>query len=216
MNLKAFIPLGVMFILVVALRCAAQVAIGDTPKTFFVAVDGDDTGLGGANLPFKTISHAIETALPGDTVLVGPGTYRESLLINNSGTESKPITIAAQKFGPVVIDGADPLGGWTRDGGTKPIYTTAWDHDFFYSTSPQVRTHFGPKTDGTSTAIGYAEQFIEVRPGSQERILKQVIDYYDLAEGTFCVDYHGHKVSVWLKDGADPATVMVLGSTRSI
>jgi hypothetical protein len=203
-----------MSVCVGALRCGAQVAISNTSKTFFVAPDGDDTGLGGENLPFKTIAHAIETALPGDTVLVKPGTYRESLIINNSGTQTKPITIAAQQFGTVVIDGADPLEGWTRDGGTKPIYTTAWDHDFFYA--PEVRTHFGPKTDGTSTAIGYAEQFIEKDPGSREQILKQVIDYYDLVEGTFCVDYGAHKVSVWLKGGADPSKVSVLGSTRSV
>jgi hypothetical protein len=214
MNLKVRALLIVISISFLCPRSDAQDAFGRTAKTFVVATDGDDAGLGGANLPFKTIGHAIETALPGDTILVGPGTYRESLVISNSGTDTKPITIAAQTFGTVVIDGADPMDGWTRDGGTKPIYSVPWDHDFFYSSN--ARSHFGPKTDGTSTAIGYAEQFIEIAPGSQERVLKQVIDYYDLAEGEFVIDYTAHKVSVYLTGGADPATVKVLGSTRSV
>jgi hypothetical protein len=184
------------------------------PRTFLVAPDGDDSGLGGTNLPFKTIAHAVEIALPGDLILVEPGTYHETIIINNSGTEEKPITIAAQKFGTAVIDGAEPLSGWTLDGGTKPVYTTAWDHDFFYS--PGVRTHFGPKADGASTAIGYAEQFIEADSGSPERVLVQVIHYEDLTEGTFFVDYSARKVSVWLKGGANPSKINVLASTRSL
>jgi hypothetical protein len=202
----------VMSIVLGCLQCRAQDA--NTPKLFYVATDGDDTGLGGANLPFKTIAHAINTALPGDTVLVGSGTYRESLVINNSGTEGKPITIAAQTLGTVVVDGADPMSGWTRDGGNKPVYSTDWDHDFFFS--PNVRTHFGPKTDGSSTAVGYAEQFTEVDPAMGEKVLTQVLDYYDLAEGKFFVDYKSRKVSVYLKGGADASKTTVLGSARSV
>ncbi len=216
MNLKRGKVLLSVSIVLGCLRCHAQDAstFAEKSKTFYVAMDGDDTGLGAANLPFKTIRHAIETALPGDTVLLEPGTYRESLIINNSGTEGKPITIAAQTFGTVVIDGADSIAGWTRDGGNKPIYTTDWNHDFFFS--PKVRTHFGPKTDGSSTAIGYAEQFIQVDPAAGEKILTQVLDYYDLTEGKFFVDYTNHKVSVYLNGGADPSKVQVLGSTRSV
>ena len=82
-------------ILICCLRCTAQETPAGTSKTFFVAPDGDDSGLGTVNLPFKTIGHAIQTALPGDTVLLRSGTYRESLVINNSGTASKPRILQA-------------------------------------------------------------------------------------------------------------------------
>jgi len=42
-----------------------------------VATDGADTADGSAGRPFRTISRAAELALPGDTVMVHAGEYRE-------------------------------------------------------------------------------------------------------------------------------------------
>jgi hypothetical protein len=45
--------------------------------TLHVATNGADTADGSASRPLRTINRAAELALPGDTVLVHGGEYRE-------------------------------------------------------------------------------------------------------------------------------------------
>src|SRR5207244_2838912 len=62
-----------------------------------VAPDGSDSSPGTANLPFRTLAKGVSVLKPGDTLLVKPGTYAESLNANiPSGTDwSKPVTLKA-------------------------------------------------------------------------------------------------------------------------
>jgi outer membrane protein assembly factor BamB len=49
------------------------------------SVNGNDlTGIGSFNLPYKSIQFAIDNSLDNDSVLVQPGTYNESILINKA------------------------------------------------------------------------------------------------------------------------------------
>jgi hypothetical protein len=63
----------------------------------------DPTGANGAS---KTIAAAIALAQPGDTVLIQPGTYFESIKLTRSGTSGNPITIEAAVNGTAIIDGS--------------------------------------------------------------------------------------------------------------
>jgi hypothetical protein len=47
------------------------------PQTYFVDKNGSDSNPGTAASPWLTISHAVPSVLPGDTVVVAPGIYRE-------------------------------------------------------------------------------------------------------------------------------------------
>jgi hypothetical protein len=62
----------------------------------------DPTGANGAS---TTVAAAIALAQPGDTVLIEPGTYYESIKLTRSGTPGNPITIAAAVNGTAIIDG---------------------------------------------------------------------------------------------------------------
>ena len=67
-----------------------------------VATTGsDDTGDGSENNPYATIQKGIDMSLDGDTVLVGPGEYQETVGIN------KQVFLVSQN-GPneTIIDGS--------------------------------------------------------------------------------------------------------------
>ena len=63
-------------------------------NSIFVSPTGNNTsGNGTKNSPFKTITHALNQAKPGQTIWVRTGTYKENLTFNKSGEEGKYITI---------------------------------------------------------------------------------------------------------------------------
>lgn len=77
--------------------------------TLFVdAKAGNDGASGAEGAPFKTIQKAVGLAEAGDTVMVQPGVYFESVQILKRGTKEKPITLKAGAFGlnAVVVTGA--------------------------------------------------------------------------------------------------------------
>jgi len=62
---------------------------------------------------FTTISAALKTAKPGDTITVNGGIYREKIVIP-SGAPGAPITLKAKSGQRVVISGFESIGGWKR------------------------------------------------------------------------------------------------------
>lgn len=60
---------------------------------YHVSVDGNDAGSGGEDQPWGTIRHAVDTAGPGDTILVHGGNYTEDVEMAISGEEGRPITL---------------------------------------------------------------------------------------------------------------------------
>ncbi|HET9409624.1 MAG TPA: choice-of-anchor Q domain-containing protein [Candidatus Sulfotelmatobacter sp.] len=87
-----------VFALFSALALHAQSGV-----TFFVSKSGSDSNSGSASAPWLTIQHAASTATAGATVMVGAGTYSESVSFVNSGTASAPITFNGQ--GVAIVDG---------------------------------------------------------------------------------------------------------------
>jgi len=85
-----------------------------------------DTGPGSVATPFCTIGAATKKALAGDTVLVGPGQYREQVQITASGQPGAPITLRATSPSTVILgtDDVSDAAGWTA------TTTTAWKHAF--------------------------------------------------------------------------------------
>ena len=85
-------------------------AVNKNPVTLHVDCSkGSDRNSGtSAQAPLKTIQAAADRVNPGDTVLVAPGVYFETVVFKRPGTEKQPVTIkAAGKPGSVVITAAD-------------------------------------------------------------------------------------------------------------
>ncbi len=74
--------------------------------------------------PFKTIASAIRHARPGDTILLKPGVYHESVdFTNRSGAEGKPIVIDGQGS---TLDGSDAVDLKTWENLGEDLYR--WRH----------------------------------------------------------------------------------------
>jgi len=90
--------------------CGAFPAIGDaTPdlgpaREWHVNETGRDAADGTATQPVRTIQCAVDRAKPGDTIIIHPGIYPDSVRITRGGTEDRPITIRAAKRWQAILD----------------------------------------------------------------------------------------------------------------
>ena len=57
-------------------------------RDFYVSHDGLDKNPGTRENPFRTLARATLQAEGGDTVILGGGIYRETLIVRHSGTEA--------------------------------------------------------------------------------------------------------------------------------
>ena len=95
------------------LATSAQAAAGPHTHTYYVAPGGSDKHPGTVYSPFKTIRECSAVMVAGDRCLIESGTYHETIAPARSGTAAAPITYAAAPGAQVVIDGADPVAGWS-------------------------------------------------------------------------------------------------------
>src|SRR4029079_1473103 len=72
--------------------------------TFFVAPNGLDTNAGtSAGLPFKTLQRALDAVqVPGTTINLAAGVYKEAVATKLAGTAAAPITIKGPETGKAV------------------------------------------------------------------------------------------------------------------
>ena len=78
-----------------------------------VSKNGSDYGLGTASSPFLTIDKGASIALPGDTVIVHEGVYREAIKhINSGSSEKRRITFKAADNEKVTIKGSEIINNW--------------------------------------------------------------------------------------------------------
>jgi parallel beta-helix repeat protein len=92
-----------------------------------------DTGAGTQTAPFCTISAGTKKAVnAGDVVHVAPGTYREQVTINGSGTSADPITVEGDAPGVTVLGTrAVPAASWS------PTATSAWSTSYAPPSAPR-------------------------------------------------------------------------------
>jgi parallel beta-helix repeat protein len=175
-------------------------------NTAYVSLSGNDGAAGSATAPWRTIQHGVDTLHPGDTLLIGPGVYRERIEIKHSGTPQAPITLAALPGAHVIVSGADRLNGWQRvDGAEESVYVHDWPYRFPIG-GPNDLTHPG---DLEHRLTGRAEQIIH-----GGRLLRQALTRPELAPGTFYADLEAKKLYVWLRGSDDPNNSEMEASVR--
>ena len=155
--------------------------------------------------PFKSISQATAKVVPGDTVILHAGVYRERVLIQASGTERAPIRFEAAPGEQVVVTGADRLSGWQKAEAERPIYRLAWPHRF--NTYSKTMTHPG---DSYHRVIGRCEQV-----AINGYALRQVLAFEQLGPGSFFADVTNKTLFAWDGANRDLNKTLVEASVRS-
>jgi len=98
-------------------------------------ITGSDSFPGTFEAPFLSISKAASLALPGDTIIVHQGVYREWVSPKNGGNEHHPITYRAAEGEDVIITGAEIITGWVQE---DNIWKTIIPNTFFGDYNPYL------------------------------------------------------------------------------
>ncbi|PKQ44634.1 right-handed parallel beta-helix repeat-containing protein [Confluentibacter flavum] len=99
-------------------------------NTYFVSPKGSDTNQGTSTRPFKTINKASQVAMPGDTILVRQGIYRERVVPVRGGRAGAPIVYMAEPSKAVIIRGSELWSpNWRAKG--EGIYAAVPDDKLF-------------------------------------------------------------------------------------
>ena len=121
----------------------------DLASAAFYYIDGGnpnarDTNPGTEALPFKTIRKGTQSLQPGDILLIKAGTYRETVILNRSGTEAKPIRIQAYPGdeGKAIINAAEPVTNWQRCAGPGDCDGNPyWEQIYVADVAALVQSH---------------------------------------------------------------------------
>lgn len=100
--------------------------------SYYVSTAGDNANPGTSiDAPLRTIQQAVDTAMPGDIVLVRGGTYRETVTTPRSGTALARITIRNYENEVVTVSGTDVItGAWTSVGNEVYRAPMPWNYQF--------------------------------------------------------------------------------------
>jgi len=97
---------------------SAAVETAASAEIHVSAANGDDSAPGSVTRPLKTISAAAAKAMPGDSIIVHAGVYREWVKPPRGGeSDSKRIAYRAAPREKVIITGSDSFTSWEKVSG---------------------------------------------------------------------------------------------------
>jgi len=104
-------------------------------REIHVSKTGRNSASGSLVNPYLTINKAASLAMPGDTVTIHAGTYREWIKPIRGGTdESKRITYRAAPGEKVIIKGSERITSWTYE--ADDVWKVELQNTFFGEYNP--------------------------------------------------------------------------------
>src|ERR1700756_3583591 len=138
----------------------------------------------------------------GTTIMIAPGTYRETLNINSSGNGT--ITLQASTPGTAVVDGSNVLTGWSKSSST--IYSAYWK-DTVGGCSLPANWYTG------MPPVVQANEMVFVNGV----LMTQVMSSSQLRAGTFYVNKGSSQVQLYPPSGTNMSSAKVeIAARRSV
>jgi len=111
-------------------------------KEYHVSKSGSDSNSGSASEPLLTISEAVKYAMPGDTITVHAGTYREWVKpIRGGDSDTERIVYRAAPGEIVEIKGSEVISGWVKQ--KDGVWNVSIPNSFFGDYNPYQDSIFG-------------------------------------------------------------------------
>ncbi|MBA2482555.1 MAG: right-handed parallel beta-helix repeat-containing protein, partial [Planctomycetes bacterium] len=144
--------------------------------------------------PFRTVQQAVNAALPGDTIYLRGGTYREQVTVTKTATAAAPILITSYAGEQPVLKGSLIAAGWTQhQGAIWKLSGWAWNSQQVFVDGVAQQQIGMPAGYGTGIASDGTRMITPVGSG-----------ILDLAPGRFFYDAPSKVLYLWLADGGDP------------
>ncbi len=170
-------------------------------RFFHVSTTGSDDNRGSADAPFRTINHAASVLMPGDTVVIHEGVYREAVHLTANGHLYFPEGIIRfQSEEHVWLRASDQFTPeWRNEG--QSVYSAALPGILFEDGA------YNPFALPLDLSCDEA-----VRPGTSHPVRGllwadgRVLEYSSALENDFCfnVSTDGRRVAVKLPSGSEP------------
>lgn len=110
---------SIKFLIKIVLLSFLLSSTGWTATYYVDSSNGNDSNPGTSTKSFATISKAVTTATPGDTIRLRPGNHKGVITITKSGEPELPITITSESSNPneyAVIDGGATVNSSNKYG----------------------------------------------------------------------------------------------------
>lgn len=147
-------------------------------REYHVTPQGSDAATGTALQPLRTINRAAQLALPGDTVTVHNGVYREWVNPLNGGeSDDKRILYRVAPREKAELKGSEVVTGWKPDKRGKGVWKAVVDNQIFGDYNPFNDELFGDwlwkykKEDKFHTADVYLNEVSLYEAQSLEKVL---------------------------------------------
>lgn len=152
----------------------------------------NDSNIGNNERPFLTISKAALVAMPGDTVLVHTGVYRERVAPERGGEPGKYIVYLVNPGEKVVVKGSELYRGeWRKMEGGKDLYAAKLDMALLEKFNPYASKAMGLKGNKTLGQV-----FVDCEMYSEADSLDQL----RRCPGTWMTAESGKSIQIHFKD----------------
>jgi hypothetical protein len=190
-----------VLLVILSILVAQAPALADAIYHVAHSLAASDRNPGSLQLPFRSIGAAVKRLSAGDTLIIHPGIYRESVTVEESGTNSARVLVQGEPGARVILTGADPIPTelWRRRS-SRPVWDVPWN------SFPKPLYY---PTDERHKLVGRTDQVIV-----DGQLLRQVLTDEELRPGTFAIHYGpGGRLSVWL-DNSDPPALHEMEVSR--
>ena len=157
------------------IACLLLITTALAAKEYHVSVKGNDLNEGSEAMPYKTISKAVQFALPGDVITVHAGTYRERINpVRGGESDSKRILYRAAPGEKVEIKGSEIITGWKKE--KTGVWTVTIPNSFFGDYNPYQDSIFGDWFNNQGRIHHTGEVFLNGKSFYEKESLEKVIN----------------------------------------